>query len=139
MSLLEREDELSVLDELVARAVGGEGRVAVLAGPPGIGKTALLAAVRQRASARAAGVDRGGRRTRPRSALRRGSAAVRVDRCMPVRDADDVLSGAAGLAAPVFALGGEHRAVAALGDVVHGLYWLCANLAETAAVAARHR
>ena len=42
--LLERETELAVVGELVAQAAGGDGRVALIEGPPGIGKTSLVTA-----------------------------------------------------------------------------------------------
>lgn len=45
-ALLEREDELAALYDLVRRTLQGLGGVAVIAGPPGAGKTALLDAVR---------------------------------------------------------------------------------------------
>ena len=45
--LLERETELAVVGELVAQAAGGEGRVALIEGPPGIGKTSLVTADRK--------------------------------------------------------------------------------------------
>ena len=138
MSLLERDQELALLDELMACAHGGEGRMALRIGA-------------SRASAR------------PRCCLRRASArapkcaALRavggeLDRDLPfglVRQlfestvrggvGDDVLPGAAGLAAPVFTLGDERDAVAALGDVVHGLYWLCAESGRGGPSAAHRR
>ena len=42
--LLERETELAVVGGLVAQAAGGEGCVALIEGPPGIGKTSLVTA-----------------------------------------------------------------------------------------------
>lgn len=129
MDLLERGDELSVLDDVLARAKGGDGRVALLTGPPGIGKTALLAAVRQRAGPGMRALTAvGGQLDRD---LPFGVVRQLLESTVHASTGDDdVLSGAADLAAPVFALGKEHRAIAALGDVVHGLYWLCSNLAE---------
>ncbi|WP_188195236.1 ATP-binding protein [Nonomuraea sp. SYSU D8015] len=52
--LLEREAELAALRAAVDLARGGEGAVLVVQGPPGVGKTSLLAAVA--GHARAAGV-----------------------------------------------------------------------------------
>ncbi|MGH3676605.1 MAG: ATP-binding protein, partial [Mycobacterium sp.] len=52
--LLERDVELSALDETIVAAAAGEGALAVIEGAPGIGKTVLLAAAQQRA--RAAGL-----------------------------------------------------------------------------------
>ena len=42
MPLLEREAELAVLDECVASAAAGEGRLVVISGEAGVGKTALV-------------------------------------------------------------------------------------------------
>ena len=43
--LLERDAELARLGALLDKAHAGSGGVAVISGPPGIGKTALLTAV----------------------------------------------------------------------------------------------
>jgi predicted ATPase len=43
--LLERDAELARLSALLEKAQAGSGAVAVVSGPPGIGKTELLAAV----------------------------------------------------------------------------------------------
>ena len=42
MPLLEREAELAVLDECMASAAAGEGRLVVISGESGVGKTALV-------------------------------------------------------------------------------------------------
>ena len=49
--LVEREDELAELERLLALAQAGEGRLAYIEGPAGIGKTGLLLALRDRAEA----------------------------------------------------------------------------------------
>ena len=49
---LGRQRELAVFDDLLARALAGQGQVVGLIGEPGIGKTRLLAACRQRLPAR---------------------------------------------------------------------------------------
>src|SRR5688500_6094752 len=51
-ALLEREDELRELERLVGEACEGRGRMALIEGPPGIGKTRLLTAVRDAAEQR---------------------------------------------------------------------------------------
>src|SRR6187551_2118382 len=48
--LLERERELASLQDLLDATAGGEGRLAILEGPAGIGKTRLLAEARRRAA-----------------------------------------------------------------------------------------
>src|SRR5262245_4227050 len=51
-AMLERERELSEIDRLIEAAESGAGRVAVIEGPAGIGKSRLLAAARERAGDR---------------------------------------------------------------------------------------
>jgi predicted ATPase len=51
IELLEREAELAALEEAIAAASSGSGRVLVIEGPAGIGKTRLLAAACERADA----------------------------------------------------------------------------------------
>ena len=58
--LLERDAELAWLSALLEKAQAGSGAVAVISGPPGIGKTELLAAVHRLAG------DRGFRSLRAR-------------------------------------------------------------------------
>src|SRR5690606_8248988 len=48
-ALLEREAELAALDGALATARDGSGRLLLVEGPPGIGKTTLLAAARDHA------------------------------------------------------------------------------------------
>ncbi|HEU4543583.1 MAG TPA: AAA family ATPase, partial [Jiangellaceae bacterium] len=50
-SLLERAQELAALDGAIAAAQNAGGRFLVIEGPPGIGKTSLLANGRARATA----------------------------------------------------------------------------------------
>ena len=50
--LCDREDELASLDDAVAQASAGAGGVLLVEGPAGIGKTALLDQLRQRATER---------------------------------------------------------------------------------------
>ena len=54
--LLERDTQLSAADTLLNDASNSEGRLALVEGPPGIGKTVFLSAVIERASARGAQV-----------------------------------------------------------------------------------
>ncbi|HTE63130.1 MAG TPA: AAA family ATPase [Solirubrobacteraceae bacterium] len=142
--LLERDAELAALDDLVAGAAGGRGRLTLIEGPAGIGKSGLLAGLRERAG--------GGP---PRPAVRDDGAAPRGGplRVLAARASelerefafgvvrqlfeadvavrrDAALAGAAAPAAAVFeaepaADGGLGASFAAL----HGLYWLTLNLA----------
>src|SRR4051794_17259339 len=48
-SLVEREREVALLDSLLVEAIEGEGRAVLVEGPPGIGKSRLMAEFRRRA------------------------------------------------------------------------------------------
>ena len=134
--LLGRDSELGQVEALVARVSSERGAVAVLEGPAGIGKTALLA----HAAGRAAGVGF--------SVL--WAAGMRLERDYPygvVRQlfrpviaragSEDLLDGAAGLARPSLGLSAAGTGSAggwgdAASGAMHGLYWLTANLADRA-------
>lgn len=129
-ALYERELELERLSQRIADALGGEGSTIALEGEAGIGKSTLVErAIRD---ARAAGMNvlhaRGGE-------LERGFAygVVRqlFESTLRTHEAREaLLAGAAGLASAALSL--SERGNAAAGDtgaVLHGLYWLSANLA----------
>jgi DNA-binding CsgD family transcriptional regulator len=135
--LLERGEELARIESALANACAGRGTFVVVEGPSGMGKTAVLAA------ARAAAADRGMRVLRSRGTELEREFAFGVVRQLfepPLADASeveriDVLEGAAGVAAGLLGLPGAppaDRPVAAGVDasfaILHGLYWLCANL-----------
>lgn len=133
--LLEREGELAQLGALLEAARGGAGRFALVEGGAGIGKTRLLAAARKQG--REAGMDllhaRGGELEREfafgivRQLFEPGLAGSSE------AERDEVLSGAAALAAPLF--GGDYlandqsREAGSGFATLHGLFWLTANLA----------
>jgi DNA-binding CsgD family transcriptional regulator len=127
--LIERDGDLAAIRGLLAGAKAGQGSTALVEGPPGIGKTALLSAAAGHAAALGMRVV-----TAVGGELEQDMpfAIVRQLFEPPLRSAhrEELLAGAAGIAAPVF---GHHEgSQPVLGDVVHGLYWLCANLAEDA-------
>jgi DNA-binding CsgD family transcriptional regulator len=126
-ALLEREGELRRISELAEEAAAGHGAVVLVLGEPGIGKSALLAAARQEASARVASLAaRGGELERELAfSIVRQLFEPRLTPAEPA-----VFAGAAQFAAPVFRRARVGTDQAAAGTVVHGLYWLCANLAE---------
>src|SRR5690606_19480821 len=49
MALIERQEEMACLESLVANAILGRGRVALVGGPIGTGKSALLRALSEQA------------------------------------------------------------------------------------------
>jgi DNA-binding CsgD family transcriptional regulator len=123
--LFEREGELAVASKLLTDAADGRGATFLIEGEPGIGKTAVLAAVRSLAGERAIGAltAAGGELEQelPFAIVRQlFESAVRADPAL--------FDGAARLSKPVFGLDGQ--ADAAVGGAVHGLYWLCSNLTE---------
>ena len=135
--LVGRESELGRIEELLGQVRSGCGAVAVLEGPAGIGKTALLALAARRAGGygfsvlRAAGGE---------LELQHAFGMARQlfwPAVAPGRDRGDLLEGAAGLAAlPLGLPGVQADRVEGRGDAasaaMHGLYWLTANLAERA-------
>ena len=138
--LLEREYELRCIDAAIAAAREGSGRSVVIEGPAGIGKSAVLAA------ARIAGEDGATRFLRARGAELERDFAFGVVRQLfepllheaSAAERADLLQGPARLAARVLGLPGaleDGEAPAAAPDasfaVLHGLYWLCANLAAS--------
>src|SRR5262245_3110048 len=131
--LLEREAELEAVEELI-RAAGRGGRLLAIEGPPGIGKTALVAAARQEAQA-AGLLVLSARGSELERAFSYGVVRQLFEPLLASQRADEragLLAGAAALAASVFDPAGV--AAAPEGDsslaTLHGLYWLTANLAE---------
>lgn len=127
--LLERDVELAVLTSLLANVRGGHGAVAVIEGPPGIGKTALLRATADLAAAqgftvleaRASHLERGFTYGIARQLLERRvrNAAPAERRRLLASLAEDATS-ALGLGGPP--TDSNLRSM-------HGLYWLAANVA----------
>jgi predicted ATPase len=131
--LVERDGELEAVDRALAGAVGGEGSLVFVGGPAGIGKTALVRAASERSdragvvflAARGAELEGGFPYWVVRQLLEptvRAASRSRRGR---------LLSGAA--ASSSQAVLGEGGAAADLVDpgfaVLHGLYWLVANIA----------
>jgi DNA-binding CsgD family transcriptional regulator len=128
--LLEREPELTALDALIEATQDGDGRLLVIEGPAGIGKSRLLAGLRRSAE-------------RPLRVLAaRGSELERDFAFGIVRQLfegevagtggdDALLGGAAGDARPVFGSPdpGDNGAAEGSFATLHGLYWLALNLA----------
>jgi DNA-binding CsgD family transcriptional regulator len=133
--LVERDGELAQLGELLQAAQNGRGGVAIIEGPPGIGKTGLLQAVCDAAEGDAVEVlgARGGdlERDLPFGVVRQ-LFELRLRRAER-GGTNSLLEGPAELARAVLLGGGEATAIGA-GDrsyaILHGLYWLTSNLAE---------
>ena len=135
--LVEREGDLARIDGALARARDGRGVLMVVEGPAGVGKTSLLA------DARAVADATGMRVLRSRGAELEREFAFGVVRQLvepALRGMDDpaeLFRGPAGVAAGLLGLpGAPERTGASFADqdssfaVLHGLYWLCADLAE---------
>ena len=136
--LLEREHEVGRLDQVFGGAIEGRGSTVAVRGDAGIGKTALVEA--GIATARELGFEV----IRARSDALESELSFGV--CLQLFEhladgggddgrGSDLLAGAAAFARPVL---GDAAAVAAgPGEdrtlpLIHGLYWLCENLAERA-------
>jgi DNA-binding CsgD family transcriptional regulator len=127
--LLERERELDEIRDRLESARAGAGSTLVVEGPGGIGKTELLIAA--------------GREARERSMCVLSARGAELEREFPfgvVRQlletrvsgpgGDELMDGAAALCAPVFERAGRGEEDERSFAVLHGLYWLCATLAE---------
>jgi DNA-binding CsgD family transcriptional regulator len=135
-ALWEREHELRVLREALDTTRGGSGRLVVIEGPAGVGKSGLLQAARNEAAerglpvlaARGMELERGvpfglARQLFVPPMLRSSTAEQRR-----------LLAGPAALAAPLVA--GTLPDAGAVGEgqagvMVEGLYWLAVNLARS--------
>jgi predicted ATPase len=124
--LLERERELEAIDALLDGAAAGTGRVLVIAGEAGIGKTALLGAAAGRARGRGFTV------LSAAGGMLEGDFPFGIARRLfePVATTE-LLTGAARAAAPALGPAAPDRRAVGF-ELQHGLYWLVANLAERA-------
>jgi DNA-binding CsgD family transcriptional regulator/tetratricopeptide (TPR) repeat protein len=131
LDLLERDTELAAVTGLIAASPGG-GRLLAIEGPPGIGKTALMAAAK--AMGQEAGMQvLGGRGSELERSFSFGVVRQLFEPLLASLQAEeraDLLAGSAALAAPLFdpAEVAEPAVDSSLATL-HGLYWLTANLA----------
>lgn len=134
--LVERDRELRTIEAALDEASLRRGGTLFVTGPAGIGKTALLRAAGERATGRGMRTltATGGELEHELAFSAVQQMLYPVLRSLSAAVYSDVLSGAAGLARPVFDTGSPGRVTgadpAAVGPVVHGLYWVCSNLAD---------
>ena len=130
--LLERDAEQATVERLIA-ATRDTGRLLAIEGPPGIGKTALIA--QTKAMGQEAGLQvLGARGSELERAFSYGVVRQLFEpllASLPEEEQAELFAGAAGLAAPLFdpsRLAAEPAPDASLATL-HGLYWLTANVA----------
>src|SRR6266542_2713076 len=134
LDLLERDAELAAVRGLID-AIADGGRLLAIEGPPGIGKTALIAEAK--AQAQEAGLQvLGGRGSELERSFSYGVVRQLFEpflASLRTEDRAELLTGAAALAAPLFdpvQVTAEPAADSSLATL-HGLYWLAANLATS--------
>ena len=133
-ALLERAEELAAIDAAIAGARSGAGRQVVIEGPAGIGKTSLLAEGRARAAA--SGVDvLDARASELEAAFSFGIVRQLFETAVASAPDDErtrLFSGAAAQAARLFRSGDAGEGTEEdVYPLLHGLYWLALNLAES--------
>lgn len=123
--MLERDRELDAIRITCDRALLGEGRVLVIEGPAGIGKTTLLQHAAELASSQATVACARG------SEMECGFAhGVVLQLLTPLVTDQDLFTGPAALTQPLFQRGETGAGVEGDLPFLHGLHWLCAALAE---------
>lgn len=134
-ALLEREDELAVLEDVVDGAARGQGGLALVAGPAGVGKSALLSCAARAAQERGVVVlwARGHELER---AFGWGVARSLLEQSLTGRtdaDLDELLAGPAAGARQLFDAADDATSArrSEVGfAILHSLYWLVVRLAE---------
>lgn len=133
--LLDRDDELGEIVERLESARAGSGSAVLVEGPGGIGKTELLLAA-ERAARKRGMIVATARGAELEREFAFGVVRQLFEPPVSAPDGPALFDGAAALAAPVFESASAGSRGGVVGDrsfaVLHGLYWLCANLADRA-------
>ena len=127
--LLERAKEVDEILDLLDRAMQGRGGLLAFEGAAGIGKSRLLAAAIEAARERGMTVTRA-RGGSLEQEFAFGAARQLLEPLVVAGDPAQVFAGAAAAAAPVLGHGVANAATDP-GTVLHGLYWVTANAAES--------
>ena len=130
-AILDRADELAAVGTLLDDIAAGVGGVLVFEGPPGVGKTTLTAAAAGMAEVRGMAVLHA-TGSELESTFPFGGARQLFERMLAeLGDGERarMLEGAAGHAAGALGLADDDGATSDAHAVVHGLYWVAANLA----------
>jgi len=132
--LLEREGDLVAVDAALDGACrDGAGGALLIEGPAGVGKSALLGELEDKAAADGCQVLRARGSEMERDF---GFGVVRqlvgpLLRTLDLGDRDKLFAGPAGLAAAIFGLGGDALEAGDAEGSLYGLFWLFAGLAES--------
>ena len=135
-ALLERDDALARIDQRLREAIARRGSLLLVEGPAGIGKTRLVVAAGRQGrelglttlSARGSELERDFAYGLVRQLFEAPLVAA------PPPERAELLAGAAGHAATLFGVAVQDDIAGRLLDpsfaILHGLYWLCSNLAR---------
>ncbi|MGS0685601.1 BTAD domain-containing putative transcriptional regulator [Nakamurella sp. GG22] len=124
--IVERAADLAAIDRVLSSGTDGDGRVVLIEGPAGIGKTSLLREVRSRAGSARVLAARGSQLEREY-----GFGVVRqlFEPLVAGGSQDAIFAGAAGPSRSVFQQADADQSGDTVFGVLHGLYWLAAGLA----------
>ncbi len=132
-TVVDRDRELASIQQALRSGIDGDGRVVLIEGPAGIGKTRLLREVRSRAGRATVLAARGSQSEREY-----GFGVIRqlFEPIVAGADQDELFAGAAASARSVFQTQQDSAApgVDTTFGVLHGLYWLTAGLAARAPI-----
>jgi DNA-binding CsgD family transcriptional regulator len=130
-ALIEREGQLQVAEGLLGQARGGHGAMLTVEGASGLGKSTLLRAVCELAAGEGTQVLSATGRELERD-FTFGVVLQLFEARLALADDSEraaLLAGTARHARPLFTLGAGENPPEPSFPLLHGLYWLCANLA----------